>query len=86
MKEAPDREVGGFFHGNAWLGLVIWRDVRHLCETTGLVMDLGRDLTKLVFVGACVVGTEQEFSAIAQFGAYVGLSTTAIATIRRVER
>ena len=49
-------------------------------------MDQGRDLTKLFFVCAGVVGAEQEFSAVAQLSAYVGLSTTAIATIRRVER
>jgi hypothetical protein len=46
----------------------------------------GGDLTEFIFVCAGMVCAEQEFSATAQLSANVCLSTTAIATIGRIER
>lgn len=50
-------------------------------QTRGLVVDLGRDALQASLVLATVVGAEQEFTAVGQDHADVGLGAAAVATV-----
>src|SRR4029079_14360963 len=55
-------------------------------QLLGVVLVGGRDLAKLRLVGSAVVGAKEQFPAGGQRYADVGLSATAVATVRARQR
>lgn len=67
--------------GDTVSALAVRRCMRSMCESVGLVEDLGVDGAQGWCVGAPMVGTEQQFAATGEDNSQVGARSAAVATV-----